>query len=115
MEIKKIEKNEPKYPTLKKTVAVAAAAVALTAALGGCRPHVVGGLEAYVPDDDETVTLSGDVAYIPDEDNIELASGDVALLHVSGADLDIELISRSDASYSDVVIVEGTGSGNTQD
>ena len=68
MEIKRIEKSEPKYPMLKKTVAVAAAAVALTAALGGCRPHVVGDLEAYVPDDEETVTLSGDVAYDPSLD-----------------------------------------------
>ena len=68
MEIKRIEKNEPKYPMLKKTVAIAATAVALTAALGGCRPQVVGGLEAYVPDDDETVTLSGDVAYVPNDE-----------------------------------------------
>ena len=100
MEIRKIEKNEPKYPMLKKTVAVAAAALALTAVLGGCKPEVQGGLTYYSE---------------PDNDGLELASGDVALLHVSGADLDIELISRSDVSYSDVVVQEGIESGNTQD
>ena len=67
MEIRKVEKSEPKYPKIKKGLAVAAAAVALTASLGGCKPEIVGKETAYDPSLDE----SGDVAEVQLPDDLD--------------------------------------------
>lgn len=81
MEIRRIEKNEPKYPKLRKTAAVAAAAVVLTAALGGCGPDIVGKEAVYDP----SLEDCGDVAYAPGDDFVEL-SGETALYDASPSD-----------------------------